>query len=334
VDDERRARAAPRRSGYTRAHMKTMVAVIFLGLAVGGWRAQAQAEQPDWCKALPRAGYKALKRVPSRDAWFEVYEVTPRTYAIYEPRQSEETIGYLIVGTKRAVLFDSGMGIGNVKAVVDGLTKLPVTVLNSHTHQDHVGGNWQFSDDGKDEVWGMDTAFTRKNALGSREAAQGEIKPSEICGALPAGFDAAAYATRPWKITRFIHDGERIDLGGRVIEVMATPGHTPDAISLFERARGLLFTGDTYYPGTIYLWAPETDLDVYGASVRRLAALEPQVKWVLGAHNFPLTRPEILSQLVKDFEAVRAGKAAAKAGGDGKVVYKATEVSFLMRAVK
>ena len=318
-------------NGYTQAHMKTIVAVIFLGLAVCGWRAGAQAVEPAWCKSLPRDGYKALKRVPVTDTWFEVYEIAPATFAIYEPRQSEETIGYLIVGAKRAVLFDSGMGIGDVKAVVEKLTKLPVTVLNSHTHQDHVGGNWQFSD-GKDEVWGMDMAFTLKSALGSREAAQEEIKPSEICGELPAGFDAKAYATRPWKITHWMHDGERIDLGGRVIEVITTPGHTPDAICLFDRERGLLFTGDTYYPGTIYHFAPETDLSAYGASVRRLAELRPEVKWVLGAHNFPLTPPAILPKLEEDFAAVRAGKVVAKPAGEGKVVYKASEVSFLMRA--
>lgn len=316
--------------------MKTMVIAVVLGLMVCASRAEAQAAQPAWCQSLPRAGYKALKRIPLADAWFEVYEVAPATFAIYEPRQSEETIGYLIVGARRALLFDSGMGIGDVRAVVEKLTQLPVVVLNSHTHQDHVGGNWQFSDDAssakKDEVWGMDTAFTRKSALGSREAAQEEIKPSEICGALPAGFDAKAYATRPWKIAHFMHDGERIDLGGRVIAVIATPGHTPDAISLFDRERGLLFTGDTYYPGTIYLFAPETDLAAYAASIKRLAALAPEVKEVLGAHNFPLTPPAILPKLVADFEAVRSGKVVAKPAGEGKVIYKASEVSFLMRA--
>ena len=111
-------------------------------------------------------------------------------------------------------------------------------VLNSHTHDDHVGGNWQF-----DTVYGMDTDFTRKNAQGSRAAAQEEIAPGQICGSLPKGFDRAAYATRPWKIAKFMHDGDRIDLGGRSLTIIATPGHTPDAISLFDAANGLLFTG-------------------------------------------------------------------------------------------
>jgi glyoxylase-like metal-dependent hydrolase (beta-lactamase superfamily II) len=288
------------------------------------------AQQPipaDWCRALPRPEYKNLERVPVSDPWFEVYKPVPGVFAIYEPHQAEETIGYLIVGEKRALLFDTGMGISDVKKVVEELTKLPVIVLNSHTHDDHVGGNWEF-----DTVYGMDTEFTRKNALGSRDDAQAEITPDQICGALPKGFDAKNFATRPWKIAKFIRDGERLDLGGRTIEIIATPGHTPDAISLLDRGNGLLFTGDTYYPAPIWLYRPETDLDAYSASIRRLAALAPQVKLVLGAHNIPVASPAVLAKLVAAFDAVRAGKVRAEADSPGKVLYKVGEITFLMRA--
>lgn len=287
----------------------------------------AQAPIPDWCRALPRPEYKALERVPISDPWFEVYKPAAGVFAIYEPHQAEETIGYLIVGQKRALLFDTGMGISDIKKVTVELTKLPIIVLNSHTHDDHVGGDWEF-----DTVYGMDTDFTRTNAKGSREDAQAEITPDQICGSLPKGFDPKAYVTRPWKIAAYTHDGERFDLGGRTIEVIATPGHTPDAISLIDRANGLLFTGDTYYPAPIWLFRPETDLDAYAASIRRLAALAPQVKLVLGAHNIPVAQPSVLAQLVTAFDGVRAGKVAATPASPGKVLYKAGDISFLMRA--
>lgn len=288
------------------------------------------AQQPipaDWCRALPRPEYKSLERIPVSDPWFEVYKPAPNVFAIYEPHQSEETIGYLIVGQKKALLFDTGMGISDVKKVTAELTKLPIVVLNSHTHDDHVGGNWQF-----DTVYGMDTDFTRKNAQGSREDAQAEITPDQICGTLPKGFDAQTYATKPWKITSYIHDGDRFDLGGRTIEVIATPGHTPDAISLIDRANGLLFTGDTYYPAPIWLFRPETDLDAYAVSIRRLAALAPQIKLVLGAHNIPVAPPSVLSRLVLAFDDVRAGKIKPTPDSPGKVLYKVGDISFLMRA--
>jgi glyoxylase-like metal-dependent hydrolase (beta-lactamase superfamily II) len=298
--------------------------ILSAAMAAG---AGGQTPAPPWCRDLPRPEYKSLERLPVNDGWFEVYRVAPDTFAIYEPHQSEETISYLIVGRTRAMLFDTGMGIGNLRGLTAHLTPLPVVVLNSHTHNDHVGSNWQF-----DTVYSMDTNFSRRNAQGSREAAQSEIQPGETCGSLPAGFDPKAYATRPWKITSYVHDGEWIDLGGRRLQIIATPGHTPDAISLFEPEGGLLFTGDTFYPGTIWLYRPETDLAAYDRSVRRLAALAPQVKLVLGAHNVPAASPTVLQRLVVAFETVRAGKIAPEPAGKGKVTYKVGDISFLMRA--
>jgi glyoxylase-like metal-dependent hydrolase (beta-lactamase superfamily II) len=286
----------------------------------------AQASIPDWCRALPRPEYKTLERVPVSDPWFEVYKVVPGVFAIYEPHQAEETIGYLIVGDKRALLFDTGMGISDVKAVAAELTRLPIIVLNSHTHDDHVGGNWEFS-----TVYGIDSDFTRANAKGSRVDAQAEITPDQICGALPKGFDSKAYATRPWKIAAYTHDGDRFDLGGRTLEVIATPGHTPDAISLIDRANGLLFTGDSYYPAPIWLFRPETDLDAYARSIRRLAALAPEVKVVIGAHNVPVASPTVLARLVVAFDEVRTGKIQPSPDSPGKVLYKVDDISFLMR---
>ncbi len=300
---------------------------ITIAFALAAPVASARTKIPEWCRALPRPEYKTLERVPIADPWFEVYKVAPGVFAIYEPHQSEETISYLITGSKSALLFDTGMGISDLNKVVGQLTQLPVIVLNSHTHNDHVGDNWQFA-----TVYGMDTDFTRKNAQGSTQDAQEEIAPDQICGTLPQGFNPKTYATRPWKITKYVHDGERLDLGGRTIEVLATPGHTPDAISLLDRASGLLFTGDTYYPATIWLHRPETDFKAYDASIRRLAALVPQIKTVLGAHNIPVAPPSVLARLVTAFEAVRAGKAASTPGDPGQVIYKVDDFSFRMRA--
>jgi glyoxylase-like metal-dependent hydrolase (beta-lactamase superfamily II) len=287
----------------------------------------AQTLIPEWCRALPRPEYRTLERITVSDPWFEVYKPAPGVFAIYEPHQAEEVISYLIVGEKHALLLDTGMGISDIKKVTAELTKLPVVVLNSHTHDDHVGDNWEF-----DTIYAMDTDFTRKNGQGSREDAQAEVTPDQICGTLPKGFDPRTYVTRPWKITHYTRDGDHFDLGGRTLEVIATPGHTPDAISLIDRANGLIFTGDTYYPAPIWLFRPETDLDAYAASIRRLAALSPQIKMVLGAHNIPVASPAILSRLVTAFDAVRAGKVTPTADSPGKVLYKVGDISFLMGA--
>jgi glyoxylase-like metal-dependent hydrolase (beta-lactamase superfamily II) len=289
----------------------------------------ANSLTPDWCKQLPRPQYKNLERVPSADPWFEIYRVAPGVFAIYEPHQFEEVISFLILGQKRALLFDTGMGIGDIKRVVESLTSLPVAVLNSHTHNDHVGGNWEFS-----RVFGMDTNFTRTNARGSTAAAQSELAPGSLCGQWPTGFDPKTYSTRPWRITRWIHDGDTLDLGGRVLEVIAMPGHTPDAICLLDRRNGLLFTGDSYYPGPIWLYEPETDLDAYMRSVERIAALAPELRLLLPSHNFPVDDPSQLPKLVAAFKRVRAGEVQPVSTGGNKVHYDVDGFVFLTAAPK
>ena len=283
------------------------------------------AEQPEWCRKLPRAAYSKLERVSTADQWFEVYKIRPGVFAIYEPHQLEEVISYLIVGGNRAVLFDTGMGISNIQAVVAGLTKLPVSVVNSHTHNDHVGDNWRFND-----IYGMDTDFTRANARGSKADAQAELAPEEICGVLPAGFDAKAYATKPFHITHWLHDGDKIDLGGRTLKVISTPGHTPDAIVLRDEKNGLLFTGDSFYLGPIYLYRPETDLDAYVASMQKLAALAPHLQLLLPSHNTPAVDPAYLPKVVAAMQQVRRGEVKPVAN-DGKHEYVLEGFSFLMR---
>ena len=182
--------------------MKSLVVILVL-------LSSLSPQKPEWCRQLPRPAYRNLERIAIKDPWFEVYKIRPGVLAIYEPHQSEEVISYVILGTKRALLFDTGMGISNIRDVVESQTRLPVSVLNSHTHDDHVGDNWRFSD-----IYGMDTDFTRTNAKGSREDAQAEIAPGEICGDLPPGFNPAEYVTKPFHISHWIHDHEKIDLGG------------------------------------------------------------------------------------------------------------------------
>ena len=316
-----------------RAGIRIVLAISFAAavLLVPGACAQSISNSltPDWCRQLPRQQFKHLERIASPDPWFEVYRVAPGVFAIYEPHQFEEVISYLILGGKRALLFDTGMGIGDIKRVVESLTPLPVVVMNSHTHNDHVGGNWQFS-----EIYGMDTQFTRTDARGSRQDAQAELAPGSLCGQWPPGFDPGAYATRPWHITRWMHDGDTVDLAGRVLQVIATPGHTPDAICLLDRKNGLLFTGDTYYPAPIWLYRPETDLDAYVHSVERIAALAPMLHDLFTAHNIPVAEPSQLPRLAEAISKVRAGRVPPVSAGEGKVHYDVDGFVFLMAAPK
>lgn len=279
-------------------------------------RAEAHNEPlpPDWCKNLPRAAYAGLERVnvPAADQWFQVYKVRPGVFAIYEPHQYEEVISYLITGSKRALLFDTGLGMADIKPVVQALTRLPIVVLNSHTHFDHIGDNWEF-----DEVWGVDSAYTRGNTQGATPAQLADaVVPERFCGGMPAGFKPQAYRIPPFRISHFVKDGEVVDLGGRRLEVLFTPGHTPDALSLLDRGNRLLFTGDSYYAGAIFLYVPETNLDDYRRTLDRLVKLVLQVDLVLPSHNTPDEKPGELLRLSKAFDSARAGKGKYEDSGD------------------
>jgi glyoxylase-like metal-dependent hydrolase (beta-lactamase superfamily II) len=149
-----------------------------------------------------------------------------------------------------------------------------------------------------------------------------------VCGDLPAGFDARSYAVKPFHITDWVHGGEKIDLGGRVLEIIPAPGHTPDSIALWDARNGLLFTGDMYYPGPIYLFRPETDLDAYETSSARMAALG--AKLLLPAHNLPVADPGDLPRVLAAMKQVRSGKIKPAKDGE-RSEYKFEGFSFLMR---
>ncbi len=287
-----------------------------LGCGRSSKPAAAGAAEPRWCDAIPRPEFSRLERVATNGDWFDVYRVDPGVFAIAEPNQYQEVISYLIVGTERALLFDTGLGLVPIRPVIAELTKLPVTVLNSHTHYDHVGGNAEF-----ENILAIDTDYTRANSRGfAGGLLAGEVADEAFCRR-PRGFDPAVYSIKPYGPTDFIRDGYRIDLGGRALEVLQVPGHTPDAVAVVDSAAGLLWTGDTFYLAPIWLYVPETDLEKYSASVDRLATLAPRMRMVLGAHNIAQADPTRLGALQKALARVRAGEMTPVDKGDGKIEF-------------
>jgi glyoxylase-like metal-dependent hydrolase (beta-lactamase superfamily II) len=281
-------------------------AILSAASAVGQ---PAEPLRPEWCRQLPRPEYGKLDRVLGDEPWFEIYRIRSGVFAIYEPKQFEEVISYLILGEKHALLFDTGLGVGRISTTVAKLTSLPVTVINSHTHFDHVGGNAEFQ-----EIWNRDLPYTRQNMRGESNAySRDALAPERLCGKLPPGTKAESYSIRPWKSTHALQDGERVDLGGRELEVIFTPGHT-------------------FYPGPIYLFTPETDFAAYAQSVARLAALAPQIQLLLPAHNVPVAEPSYLRRLSDAVQQVQSGKAKGQLV-EGRQEYTVDGFSLLL-AVK
>lgn len=263
------------------------------------------ADTEQWWDALPRPSWSNFARVAQSQEWFEVYDVAPGVFAIYEPGQFEEVISYLIVGDDRAVLFDTGLGIGDMKRLVQELTEVPILVINSHSHYDHIGGNHQF-----DQILGTDTPYTRQRSQGlSKETVSEFVGPGWIWKDLPAGFDKNRYEIRPFSLTGILTDQQTVDLGNRRLTVLITPGHAPDSVCLLDRDNGLLFTGDTFYPAPLYTHLTGSDFDRYQQTAQRLAKLEEQVEFVMPGHNETKLPAVYLSRLASAFDSIESGTA-------------------------
>ncbi len=277
-------------------------AALLAACATGGVENRGVGNER-WWDELPLPEWQAFTPVDVDDDWFEVYRLSDDLFAIYEPGQFELVISYLIIGNDKALLFDTGLGIGDIRRVVEALTDREVLVLNSHSHYDHVGDNHRF-----DEVLGLDNAYSRASSLGRGRAELAEfIGPGWVWKDFPAGFVPDEYVGRPYAITRIVRDGDRIDLGGRVLEVLETPGHAPDALCLLDREHRQLFTGDTFYLAPLYAHLPGSDPDTYARTAARLAALQPEVDTLVTAHNVPFADSAFLGRLRNAFISMAAG---------------------------
>jgi glyoxylase-like metal-dependent hydrolase (beta-lactamase superfamily II) len=264
-------------------------------------------------KKINRAIYDSLERIQVTADWFQVYRIPNDVIAIYEPYHFQGVISYLIIGSEKALLWDTGMGIGNIKEVVMELTDKPVIVVNSHTHFDHIGSNYLF-----DEV----LVFDNKHAIDRlrRGYSSAELMPHAKQKLFdkepPAGFDLFNYAILPSN-PRPIQDGHMIDLGNRDLEVIHAPGHSYDSIMLLDRKNKMLFTGDGYYPGNLYAHYEGTvygnsDIPIYAKTMRRISELVPELNSIHPSHNAPTSEPGILIKAANALELLVEGKATSE----------------------
>ena len=233
--------------------------------------------------------------------WFTVASIDGDTAAVSEYRHWEQTHCYLVKGKEKALLIDTGLGICNISPAVKSLTDKPVTAIATHVHWDHIGGHRYYPDfyaHEAEESWINGSFPLPIDAVRSMVI--------DRCD-LPAGYDVNAYTLFQGKPTKLLKGGEVIDLGGRRIEVLHTPGHSPGHMCFFERERGYLFTGDLVYKDTLFAYYPSTDPEAYLSSLEKVAALP--VKRVFPGHHTLNIEPEILSSMANAFSALKeAGK--------------------------
>jgi len=233
---------------------------------------------------------------------YNITPLDPRTWAIEEKTPASQALCYLLCGEDAALLIDTGMPFGNMKKVVGKLTDLPIAVVNTHAHVDHIGSNHRFED-----IWYHEddkpvfALHTDPAYIGGELA--GYALPQKMAKLL-APFVKLLLTPKAAGDYRYMRDGHVFHLGGRDIEVVHAPGHTPGCICLLDREARLIFTGDTLCEWGILLdlagsCAPET----YLASVRRIKELSPAFDQILpGHHGWPVDK-----SYIDEFAACAAG---------------------------
>jgi len=243
-------------------------------------------------------------RVPVRGRWFDDYfvveQIDPATYAIGEPRYYQGNYSYLLLGTERAVLLDAGSGNRDIVAVVRSLTTLPVTVVPSHLHFDHVGALGRL-----DRTALLDAGDLRERAHDGML----ELERYEFLG--------FADGLRPprFRVDEWWRAATLVDLGGRRLTVLHTPGHTPTSMSLYDAERRQLFCGDFIYPGLLYAFLPGASRQAYLRTTGQLLAMLDAGTELLTAHL--ADDPGIIAAprlRMADLRALQAALVAVDAG--------------------
>lgn len=251
--------------------------------------------------------YPGLKRIPVSEAWFEAYEINAGLYVFCETRHYENTTINLVIGRDKAALIDTGCGIGNLRKVVEEVTGKPIIVINTHTHNDHLGSNRQFS-----EIAMFDHPLSHQAAGQgvSHEVIQTELLTENlVTGAWPPGFEPDGFSLPPFTVGRWLVDGDRVDLGGRDLEVIQTPGEAADHICLLDRAERLLFCGDILLHGPVWTHLEGGSLADLIASYHRLMGRFDEFDRLMPGHNEPWLDRGLLPESLAGAEQIASGQA-------------------------
>lgn len=240
--------------------------------------------------------------------WFTVEKIDSQTLAISEYKHWEETHCYLLCGEKIAVLIDTGLGVSNIKNVVDRLTKLPVTVVTTHVHWDHIGGHKYFDNIAVHE--------SEKDWLSVQFPIPLQVVKNNLtkipCN-FPMNFDVDDYQIFHGMPQRILHDSELLDLGGRKIQVVHTPGHSPGHCCFYEPERNYLYSGDLIYKGCLYAFYPTTDPVLFYESVRLIHKYK--ISKVLPGHHQLDIQVSLIDEIEKGFSQLKRNEQLKQGNG-------------------
>lgn len=212
---------------------------------------------------------------------------------------------YLIEGSRRAVLIDTGVGLGNLKEYVENLTHKDLAVILTHGHPDHAMGAAQF-----EEVYmnGADEAVYWKG-----------IDPKERLEYIRMGIPDKTVAVtsdilNPKTELHYTHltDGFSFDLGGLHVDAYSLPGHTQGSMVILIREKGLLILGDACTDGTFLFGEEASSVEEYYETLREVSEkLEGKYHTVFKSHGEPETDRDMMKHVLEVCEDIFSGNVDA-----------------------
>ena len=242
---------------------------------------------------------------------------------------------YLVCGSERACLIDTGYGAADMRRQVSRMTKLPVTVCNSHGHIDHNGADGQF------ECCYLDTDDSDVMKLHSDSAVRREFinkffgKRARLITSLP-GVHLLVRRICGIPEANLLPMPESFNLGDRIIEVIKTPGHTPGSVCFLDRSNGALFSGDTVCDeGVLLMCDYSRPVREFRESILKLIGLyySGAFKTIYPSHHKDVLDQSYLDNYLKLCDMIISGEASGyhsltEAGEGTKVDYGTISITY------
>ena len=197
---------------------------------------------------------------------------------------------FLLEGTEKALLVDTGMNTPDAKAIAESLTELPLSLINTHADRDHISGNLSF------DTFYMSPAEMENYASGIQQTTP------EV---------AAQQQTTPEVVGRIltVREGDLIDLGERPLLVIDNPGHTPGSIAILDIKNRVLIGGDAIQDGNIFMFGKYRNIEQYVKSLEHIREYGDRFDVVYPSHGtFPVS-PELIDDLIGGAQKIIAGTA-------------------------
>ena len=239
-----------------------------------------------------------------RSNWFTITQIRDGVYLIDDA--GHDNI-FLIVGDKKALLVDTGWGVGGLKNLIAEMTGKPLLVINTHGHFDHALGNDQF-----DEV------MIGQGDLSLLDDIDVQMKRDFVINSNSVRTDSdpifhSLGGTHARRSTVEIQDATSFNLGGRVVHVHLVPGHTYGSLCLIDDKTRTLFTGDMYVPlqewnAMWFHFSHSAPLHVARKSIAKMISLSHDYDTMISSHGLNAAlEPWRLNELLDGLDSIIAG---------------------------